>query len=47
MTNKIAIGLFIIIFGAILVDLVFFDWVNFLYVLKKLADMIEWLAFWR
>lgn len=47
MTNKIAIGLGLVILVLIAADWYFFDHAKLLFLLKKLADMIEWMAFWR
>jgi len=47
MTNKLAlwIGTFIVI--ALIADAVFQGSDGTIFLLRKLADMIEWLAFWR
>ncbi len=47
MTNKIAIGIGLIVLGLLAFDAVAFGWSNTLFVLRKTADMIEWMAFWR
>ncbi|WP_204362765.1 hypothetical protein [Litorivita pollutaquae] len=47
MTNKIAIGLGLSILGLIALDHFLADGFNTLFLLRKLADLIEWLAFWR
>ena len=47
MTNQIAIALGLILAGLIGVDAVVFDGSNSLYLAKKFADLIEWIAFWR
>ncbi len=47
MTNKIAIGIALVVLGLLAVDVFLFDWSNTLFLLKKTADMIEWMAFWR
>ncbi|MGH1424075.1 MAG: hypothetical protein ACRBBU_05065 [Pseudooceanicola sp.] len=47
MTNQIAIafGLFIALLLGI--DALAFDWGNALFLAKKFANLIEWVAFWR
>lgn len=47
MTNQIAIVLGLILAGLLVLDYTLFDWGNTLFLLRKLADMIEYLAFWR
>jgi len=47
MTNQIAIGLGLVIIGLIGLDFFFTGSANLLFLLRKLADMIEWMAFWR
>ncbi|MEZ5714418.1 MAG: hypothetical protein R3D85_04155 [Paracoccaceae bacterium] len=47
MTNQIAIGLGIVILGLLGIDIFFFGGANLLFLLRKLADLIEWVAFWR
>ena len=47
MTNRIAIALGLtlaLLFG---LDMVVFDGSNALFLAKKFADLIEWIAFWR
>lgn len=47
MTNKIAIGLGLTLVALIMLDQFLADGFNTLFVMRKLADLIEWLAFWR
>lgn len=47
MTNRIALWLGAILIAGILVDVVFFDAENLLFLSKKMLDLIDWVAFWR
>jgi hypothetical protein len=47
MTNPIAIVLGLILIGLIVGDVMVYDAANLLFLAKKLADLIEWIAFWR
>ena len=47
MTNRIAIWLGLIILGLIGLDYYLAESSSLMFLLKKLADMIEWMAFWR
>ncbi len=47
MTNTMAIVLGLVLVGAVVGDMVVFDGANLLFLGKKLADLIEWMAFWR
>ena len=47
MTNPIAVVLGLIVIGMIIGDVIVFDAANLLFLGKKLADLIEWIAFWR
>lgn len=47
MTNQIAIAIGLIVALFLGTDAWLFDWANTLFLAKKFADMIEWLAFWR
>jgi hypothetical protein len=47
MTNQIAIGLGVLIVTGLGLDALLHDGANLLFLLRKLADLIEWLAFWR
>ncbi|MEP3441528.1 MAG: hypothetical protein ABJN72_08650 [Sulfitobacter sp.] len=47
MTNRIAFVLGLIIIGAIVADTLVFGTGHMLFLAKKMAELIEWLAFWR
>ena len=47
MTNQIAITLGAIILIGLGLDWYLNDWMGTLFLSRKLADLIEWLAFWR
>jgi len=47
MTNTSSIVLGLLILGALGLDAMLFDWSNTLFLSRKLADLIEWMAFWR
>jgi len=47
LTNKIALILGAIIVALIVADIVFADSWNLLFLGKKFANLIEWMAFWR
>ena len=47
MTNSIAIGLGTLILGGIVYDMMAHDSANLLFLARKFADLLEWLAFWR
>lgn len=47
MTNQIAIAIGLAVALFLGIDAVVFDWSNTLFIAKKFADMIEWMAFWR
>ena len=47
MTNQIALGLALLILGAIVVDVMLYGTEHLLFLARKMADLIEWLAFWR
>ena len=47
MTNQIAITLGAIILIGLGLDWFFGDWAATLFLGRKLADLIEWMAFWR
>ncbi len=47
MTNKIAIWIGVIVLGLLGFDAIVFGSSNTLFLLRKLAEFIEWLAFWR
>ena len=47
MTNSIAIVLGVLILGGIAVDVMLYGTEHLLFLARKLADFLEWLAFWR
>ena len=47
MTNTLSLVLGTLLVGAIAVDALANDGASLLFLGKKLADLIEWLAFWR
>ncbi|WP_306113895.1 MULTISPECIES: hypothetical protein [unclassified Roseovarius] len=47
MTNQIAMILGAAILLGLGLDWFFNDWTATLYLSRKLADMVEWMAFWR
>ena len=47
MTNCIALVLGLMIIGAIVVDVMYYGTEHLVFLAKKMADLIEWLAFWR
>jgi hypothetical protein len=47
LTNSIAITLALIVIFAIAGDQYFQDGAGLLFLMKKFADMLEWMAFWR
>lgn len=47
MTNRLAIILFLLVVAALLADGALNEAAATLFLLKKFADMTEWLAFWR
>ena len=47
MTNRIALALGLLIVVLLALDRSYQDWAGTLFVARKFADMIEWLAFWR
>ncbi|SLN09894.1 hypothetical protein PEL8287_00117 [Roseovarius litorisediminis] len=47
MTNKIALALGAIILSALVLDQLMNDGLALLFLSRKLADLIEWMAFWR
>lgn len=47
MTNRIALVLGLLIVGAVTVDVMFYGTSHIVFLAKKMADLIEWLAFWR
>ena len=47
MTNRIAIVLAVLIVGLVVFDGLEFDWANSLFLARKFAELLEWVAFWR
>ncbi|GFE49927.1 hypothetical protein So717_16800 [Roseobacter cerasinus] len=47
MTNRIALVLGVFIIGFVMVDMLLFGTEHVVFLGKKLADLIDWLAFWR
>ncbi len=47
MTNSIAIFLVLLILAGLGYDYIYNDWSASLFLARKMADMIEWMAFWR
>lgn len=47
MTNQIAIGLGLLIIAGLGLDAFVYDGTSLLFLMRKLAELIEWLAFWR
>ncbi|WP_146610998.1 hypothetical protein [Aquicoccus porphyridii] len=47
MTNQIAIGLGLVILGLLGLDWYLADGTGTLFLVRKGAELIEWMAFWR
>ncbi len=47
MTNTLTIWIAVIVAGLLAADAVLFDWSNSLFLGRKFADLLWWLAFWR
>lgn len=47
MNTQIAIGLGLIIIGLLFLDMFFFDWDNLIFLMRKMGELIEYIAFWR
>jgi len=47
MTDRIALGLALLIFGFLLADAVLFGWEMSLFLIKKTVDLVDYVAFWR
>lgn len=47
MTTKIAIGLGLLIFALLAVDVALFGTNHLVFLGKKLFELIDWVAFWR
>jgi hypothetical protein len=46
MTNRIALVLAVLILALVAADLAL-DWGGTLFLARRFADLVEWLAFWR
>lgn len=46
MTNRLAIILVLLILGGLMLD-VTFGWGLGLFLARRFADLVEWMAFWR
>jgi hypothetical protein len=47
MTNTLALIIGIIIAALLAFDYYLYDWANTVFLLRKFAALIEWMAFWR
>lgn len=47
MTNRLSLAIIVIVLGLVGADHLFNHDVGSIYVLRKMADLIEWVAFWR
>ena len=47
MTNPIALVLGAIILALVFADWQLFDWTYGLFLARKFAELLEWIAFWR
>ena len=47
MTNPIALVLGLMILGALILDVLLVGNTHIVFLGKKLAELIEWMAFWR
>jgi hypothetical protein len=47
MSNRTSFVFGLIIVGLILIDLYFFGTLHMVFLGKKMAELIEWIAFWR
>ena len=47
MTDRIAIGLAVVIFAAIGADMLFNDGIASLYMMRKMIDLVAYVSFWR
>lgn len=47
MTNRIALVLALVIVGAITVDVMLYGMQHLVFLGKKFAELLEWIAFWR
>lgn len=47
MTNRIAVILGLIIIAAIIIDVAVYGDAHMIFLGKKFAELLEWIAFWR
>ena len=47
MTNTLALIIGAIIAMLFAIDWYLYDWANTVFTLRKLTELIEWIAFWR
>ena len=47
MNTQISIGLALVIVSLLCLDMFFFNWDGTIFLMRKMADLIEWLVFWR
>lgn len=47
MNTQISIGLGLVIVSLLFLDKFFYDWDGIVFLMRKMAELIEWLAFWR
>ncbi|WP_199221353.1 hypothetical protein [Maritimibacter sp. 55A14] len=47
MTDRIALFLALALVLLLVIDAQIFDWANTLFLVQKLTELTEWLAFWR
>ncbi|GGE28381.1 hypothetical protein GCM10011360_15720 [Primorskyibacter flagellatus] len=47
MTNTLSVALAAIIIGLLVADWQMADWANSLFLARKFAELLEWVAFWR
>jgi hypothetical protein len=47
MNSQISIVLALVTVALLCLDMFFFGWDGTVFLLRKMAELIEWLAFWR
>lgn len=47
MTDKIALGLAIVLIGLLALDARVYDWGNSVFLIRRFTELTEYLAFWR
>jgi hypothetical protein len=47
MNTQISIGLALVIVSLLCLEMFFFNWDGTIFLMRKMADLIEWMAFWR